>query len=215
MTITKDLMMAILSMDAYMRGYNEQVDVDDKQQVGAATVLESVTLGDVDSRTGENFSVLDFSASVYSINPSEIDGLDSGHVVAFRGTDNYNGLFNFESELLVRDRQIFLNGDGTVRQLYLASNYLRDQENQYGRDIYLTGHSLGGVLAGFTGAIRDLDATLVDNIGFYRALEDMLATVESVRDWLDFETAEAATQAYINNLISGPGGEQSIVLRLP
>jgi hypothetical protein len=102
MTISKDLFLAILSMDAYNRGFNAGIDLPDAQgtQIGAARI----------NRTSEQIAELgdpnaaSFYAVAYDISGSGIAELDGTTVISYRGTDEP------ASELLFTDFPISFGG---------------------------------------------------------------------------------------------------------
>jgi len=94
MTISKDLLLSILAMDAYNQGYDRGIE-HDKTNIGPASVKETSTelLG-----SDENFDsfdqLSDFFALTYEIDTSKVDGLGTGEVIAFRGTDSGQDMLN-------------------------------------------------------------------------------------------------------------------------
>jgi len=81
MAISKDLFLAILSMDAYNRGYNEGI----AGLGGAGAKVGNATIKDVDLPTGAQAA--SFYAVAYDVDGADIDGLDSTTVISYRGTD--------------------------------------------------------------------------------------------------------------------------------
>ena len=82
MTITKDLFLSILSMDAYNRGYKQGLDVGDTSPVGSATYVDD---SDV-TTTSEEFQQ-SFYAVKFSIENDAPGDLSGKTVIAYRGTD--------------------------------------------------------------------------------------------------------------------------------
>lgn len=85
MTISKDLFLAILSMDSYNRGYGEGIS----GLGGKGTKIGSATLGDDSSiLRDENGDRVDqaagFYAIAYDVAGSGVAGLD-GTVISYRG----------------------------------------------------------------------------------------------------------------------------------
>jgi hypothetical protein len=84
MSISPDLFLAILSMDAYDRGYDRGLDVS-SAQIGIAT-----SGADSSIARGANNQPLDqlasFFAQAYTINQAGIDGLFDGQkIISYRG----------------------------------------------------------------------------------------------------------------------------------
>ena len=87
MAISKDLFLAILSMDAYNRGYNAGIQISDEEgtQIGAAKI--NVTSGQVNS-IKDAAQAASFYAVAYDVDGADIDGLAAGTtVISYRGTD--------------------------------------------------------------------------------------------------------------------------------
>jgi len=95
MTISKDLFLAILSMDAYNRGYNPGIALDDKSdgtnKVGAATISKNIE----DVGIKDAAQAASFYAVAYDVDGADIDGLDSTTVISYRGTDKPASEFPF------------------------------------------------------------------------------------------------------------------------
>ena len=148
MSISKDLFLAILSLDSYNRGYGAGIDdgigIDDglgtstSSKVGAATFKSDK--GDADAQAA------DFYAISYTVKGGSVTGIDHDTtVISYRGTDHP------ASEYFGTDRPIH-TGDYDELELSLASQFRKSVGASLatGTHITLTGHSLGGGLAGFT-----------------------------------------------------------------
>ena len=99
MTISKDLFLAILSMDSYNRGYEAGIadggngdpdglgETKDVSKIGNATV--SLAPKDVSQEFADSAQAAGFYAIAYEITDGAgIDGLDTGDtVISYRGTD--------------------------------------------------------------------------------------------------------------------------------
>lgn len=178
MSISSDLFLAILAMDAYNRGYDAGL-TDGVNLDGNGNDLDG--LGEAGYSIGKA-AILDFNlpsgsqgASFYAIayeitDGSGIDGLDTGDtVISYRGTDDP-----------IADAQTgYLIGlsSANAEQGYLAAEFFQSvtaTENTDPRtgDAILTGHSLGGGLAGLIGAIYEQDAIVFDNMAFEAAADD-------------------------------------------
>jgi Protein of unknown function (DUF2974) len=133
MTISNELMAAILSMDSYNRGYD--AGIDNLGGVGASlgnwlistdseTVLETKDRGKAAS----------FYAVAYHYNGETI--------ISYRGTD---GLGDLGADLSIG------LGNPNSAQAYLAAEFYRNVAagmDPYWADVTFAGHSLGGGLAG-------------------------------------------------------------------
>lgn len=147
MTVSTQIL-SVLSLDSYGREINAGLIDPTSETPGLQGNLGSISyLGssrDFLPATGSGFY-----ATVYSVN-GEI-------VIAFRGTDGDGDLA--EDALFVAGQvgpqtQLAFELYETVRAAYPTSS------------IVLTGHSLGGALAGTVAAVRGLEAVIFDNVGF-------------------------------------------------
>lgn len=164
MTISSnsDLFLAILSMDAYNRGDNAKIQLAGTQLGNASLINEGLPAGS---------AAAGFSAQAYDWN-NQI-------VISYRGTDSIFG--TLANWLLDSDA---LNGWGVGAgspagaQARLAIQYYNAVvgENLDGENVVLTGHSLGGGLAGFVAALYQTNAVLFDNMPFEGA-------VQTAYDW--------------------------------
>jgi hypothetical protein len=84
--ISKTLMLAILSMDSYQRGYGAGIILPSQAAngVGNATVFTDSTR-ELDLAPTSSAG---FYAAAYTINNSGIAGLDGKTIISYRGTDN-------------------------------------------------------------------------------------------------------------------------------
>jgi hypothetical protein len=149
MAISDNLFLAILSMDAYNRGYNIGLTVNGNQIGNATLVTDSAILG-----TGVAQAV-SFFAQAYSWNGKT--------VISYRGTDS-----------LVADAW---NGVGLAVGSYngaearLAAQFYQTVRGAGSADsVVLTGHSLGGGLAGFISGLYGSSAKIYDNMPFELSL---------------------------------------------
>ena len=139
MTISKDLYLAILSMDAYNRGYGPGIALQGSG-IGSATINtdseEAFRLPGQDPNTLSAAAAAGFYAIAY-------DDPTYGTIISYRGTDDYN----FLSELMTVDLPLSYPGSYQQEQIALAQRFL-DAVNSSngGSSILLTGHSLGGAL---------------------------------------------------------------------
>lgn len=132
MTISKDLFLSILSMDAYNRGYAPGI----AGLSGAPGIaIGSASILDVDLPTGSQ------PAGFYAI---AYNDPTYGTIISYRGTDS----FNFLSELTSVDLPISFGGSYEQSQIVLAQQFFDAVDAANGcSSMLLTGHSLGGGLA--------------------------------------------------------------------
>ncbi|AEP08632.1 type I secretion C-terminal target domain-containing protein [Micavibrio aeruginosavorus] len=184
MTISANLMKAILSLDSYNRGYDAGIIFGDNAgdndysldaegtQIGTATIILNSEIFQNNGQRED--SSIGFYGIAYTYN-GEV-------VIAYRGTDDLDesdpnnqiddntgwpigaglvgapqanmafAFYNSVAELL--------NTQGTQNNIYLDAN------------ISLTGHSMGGGLAGLVAAVYDQDAVLFDSMAFESAAEN-------------------------------------------
>ena len=164
MTISSELYMALMSMDSYNRGYGQRLDV---QAAGAsATQLGNATIGlnSTEQAAGIPGGIAaGFFAQSYTLNGQKI--------IAYRGTDEPVTLpwSDIGGDVW--------NGYGTAfglpfnDQARMAADFFQTVTGTQTTDpstgnAILTGHSLGGGLAGFIGSIYRQSAYLFDNMSF-------------------------------------------------
>ncbi len=95
MTISKDLFLAILSMDSYNRGYgagladggdNDPDGLGETGQIGSATLVTRTDL-DISSEEYQAWQDASFYAIAYDVDASGVDGFDAKTtVISYRGT---------------------------------------------------------------------------------------------------------------------------------
>lgn len=181
------LFQAILSMDSYNRGYGAALELTGTA-IGSATIIQdSIDLGFKRNENGElildgdgNPIRLDADANFYAIAYKfpGTDGAPDSAVVSYRGTDDISGLQN-STWLTGGDFWTgWLVGGGSVwsRQAELAFKFygavatsltiVGDPVSFQDAPISLTGHSLGGGLAGLVGSIYGKDGVLFANMPF-------------------------------------------------
>ncbi|GAB5469822.1 MAG: hypothetical protein Kilf2KO_28520 [Rhodospirillales bacterium] len=181
MSINDKLMHAILAMDSYNRGYNAGIDglsSTINTRIGNATIRTNSTIalgGNVDQSSG-------FYAVAYDY--------DGQSIISYRGTDDPTGLVSGGD---IVNGWVIGAGDVTDNQAEWAFAFYNEvaaDRNGGSRidprtaDIELTGHSLGGGLAGLVGRVYDKDGHLFDNMPFEAAVEEV------------FETSSVASQSY-------------------
>ncbi len=146
--MSDDLMYAILALDSYHRGYDIRLDMG-SPLVGNAVMFNQLA----DESIG-------FFASAYHYNGKT--------VISYRGTDNTD-LFDPTNDIIsgwtigggfTEDTQA-----GRAIQFYemVTGKSVHDGPAE---DVVLTGHSLGGGLAGFVSMLSGTEAVVFDNMPF-------------------------------------------------
>jgi hypothetical protein len=161
------LMNAVLAMDAYNRGYDASIELTGDQVGGATIVLDSSELGTitVDGNEIDRHEAIGFYALAYDYNGETI--------IAYRGTDYPKEGRTIPNPIpglpdIPYDVNYGWNLGGGItasQQAQMAVEFykaiaeemeLPGSDNIYlDANISLTGHSLGGGLAGFVGAISE------------------------------------------------------------
>jgi hypothetical protein len=150
MTISKELFLAILSLDSYSRGYGAAIDdgegVDNGLGASSNDAIGNATFfKDRGDQTAKNAG---FYAVSYTVG-SGVDGLASGTtVISYRGTDNFGEYYNAD-----RGANDILNGwlGGSGTPTSQTSLALEFYQSVTGKSVFegaaantiLTGHSLG------------------------------------------------------------------------
>ena len=159
------LINAILSMDAYNRGYGAAIaGLKQTRTVAGVTIVErigNVVLLEQELPAGSEQA--GFFAQAYKLDNVIIDGvrIKNQRRVAFRGTDDTADISNG-----------WPLGGGAARstQGLLAIEFYRTvagrTNNPYDANITTTGHSLGGGLAGYIAGIYGKSATMFDTMAF-------------------------------------------------
>jgi Protein of unknown function (DUF2974) len=160
-----DLFRAILSMDAYNRGYGSGMGNPNTGLGGARIGIATIRTDALPS----GYEAASFFAQAYK--------LDYGPtIISYRGTDSspadvptgYGigagmpvGSFSYQGELALR----FFNAV---------------QASGTAGTIETTGHSLGGGLAGFVAALKNVDARLFDQMPFKAAVEHFYYLINAI-----------------------------------
>lgn len=187
--MNKDLFLAILSLDTYNRGYAKGVVVsgsrdgldlgEPSRQIGNATIL-SQDISDAAVNAG-------FYALSYKINDNSVAGLaKDSTVIAYRGSDyeDTNGIglaqLLYGNDIWKGWRAGFGFPFGGQPALALDFYQAVTHQSPYNTPgtVTLTGHSLGGELAGYVSALSGNPALLFDNLpfGFAAYLESLAVT---------------------------------------
>jgi hypothetical protein len=171
MTMTRDLYLAILSMDSYNRAYGANItDLSESGQLGNASLITRASLG-IDNTIYQNWQAQGFYAIAYDVTNAGVAGL-SGKVVSYRGT-NFNinwSVSEFFTSPAVLDAAngwtvgagLLTNQAGLALQFYRA--VIGSGTDPFAADVTLTGHSLGAGLAGFVGSLYGRNGVMYDNI---------------------------------------------------
>jgi hypothetical protein len=147
MTISKDLFLAILSLDSYNRGYGAGLsdgagsfdasgnDIDGLGEAGKKVGSASVKAVEIPAGSQD----AGFYAISYTVG-SGVDGIAEGTtVISYRGTDELKDTWNGWTTI-----------GGLPGQSDLAAKFYQAvKADNPDKNIVLTGHSLGGALAGF------------------------------------------------------------------
>ncbi|MBL4589096.1 MAG: hypothetical protein JKY11_03325, partial [Alphaproteobacteria bacterium] len=164
--IDPELFKAVLSMDSYNRGYNESIilssDVDNYTGY-AQIIFDSETLG-LDGSQNR----LDENSSFYGI----AYDLGSEITISYRGTDSsLDSVYGYKTSV----------GNANSPQALLAYDFYNEVATASNGGnpidpltpvISLTGHSLGGGLAGLIASTYQKSADIFDNMAFEAAAVD-------------------------------------------
>ncbi len=165
MTFSNELFFAILSMDSYDRtdGVSERgIDVGTVSVGNATPTINSDQVLASDSAPADGFF-----AQAYD--------WDGQTVISFEGT---NDLSNDVTNGWVTGGGIYWSPQAKDAALFYqnvvaAQNQSLDADDLYTSQIVLTGHSLGGGLAGFLASIYGQEAYIYDNMPFELAAHDL------------------------------------------
>jgi Ca2+-binding RTX toxin-like protein len=172
MTINPTLMKAILSMDAYNRGYdagikfgnlsgNNSIDTASVTIGNATVITSSGILIEAGNRLDDDIG---FYAIAYTYNGEK--------VISYRGTDDFNGPLDLLTSKDVHHGWTMGGGNTASEQARMAVEFyqiIAGAGNWRTANVSLTGHSLGGGLAGYIGELYDQDATIFDSMTFQLA----------------------------------------------
>ena len=169
MATNPDLMKAILSMDAYNRGYNPGI-VLSGTKIGSALInTDSFSFGTkiVNGQTVRKDQAEGFYALAYKLSNGET-------VISYRGTDDKYGA---QSGSDITNGWLLGSGNYKATQAIMAVEFYKDVAQSIGGEnvnlqtvnISLTGHSLGGGLAGYIGALYNQEAYAIDSMDYLTA----------------------------------------------
>ncbi|MBI1301221.1 MAG: hypothetical protein GC137_06115 [Alphaproteobacteria bacterium] len=159
---------AILSMDAYNRGYNPGIQFGNLASGESATINEQIGLATItqDSRVltdPGSGSRLDQPAGFYAV-AYDVGG--AGSIISYRGTDDaLDPIYGWPVSTGLPDADQGILAFGFYNWIATDMNNGNpiDPRNA---SISLTGHSLGGGLAGLVGSVYAKSGDLFDNMPF-------------------------------------------------
>jgi hypothetical protein len=157
MTISKDLFLAILAMDSYNRSYEEGIEGlgGKNSKIGSAKLLEDSSI-----LKDENGNRIDKAAGFYA---AAYDTEDYGTVISYRGTNNAIDYVRGWT-IAAGVTATFSQADETLA-FYTAvtgKNYWDGKAD----NVIVTGHSLGGGLAGLVSALTGTEGYGFDHMPF-------------------------------------------------
>jgi hypothetical protein len=161
MTISKDLFLAILSMDSYNRGYGEGIKLTGNT-IGSATISSQSDIANDSEEVAAGFYAVAYTVG------AGVTGLAAGTtVISYRGTDDFNPF---------TDGNDVLNGwvtglgyaadQANLAEIFYETVTNRDLNGSASTDTILTGHSLGGGLAGYIPALTGTSGVGFDHMPF-------------------------------------------------
>jgi hypothetical protein len=162
---SQDVLLALLALDSYSRGENAQLLNKDLSQL--ATTIGSANWN-FDSDDMEGALSTGFSASKYTLT-------DGKTVIAYRGTD-FTSNFGVVKDIGAWMSSFGVVGDsigGVKLQPYYAQKFYEDVTHRSlfpggsgtpGSNVLVTGHSLGGSLAGYVASLSHDQAVIFNEI---------------------------------------------------
>ena len=159
--MNRDLFLSILAIDSYNRGYANGVTVPGlNSKLGTADIgVDSSILRD------ENSSRKDIPAGFFA--QSYI--WNGKTIISYRGTDGLDDVYKGWTTGLGWTDQ---DQAGLALEFYEAATGLDPFAYALPTDIVLTGHSLGGGLAGFVSVLSGAEAVMFDHMPYGRAAID-------------------------------------------
>ncbi len=170
--MNRDLFLAILAMDSYNRGYDQGIKLtssDPNHSVNeiGLTIGNATIYAQTDTDPNSDEVGAGFYAIAYEWNGEKI--------ISFRGTDNLNPSSGFEGGLDfwsygIGAGQPFAITGGLTEQARLTIEFYQDvagsNADPFAANITLTGHSLGGGLAGYAAMLYGQEAVIFANMAF-------------------------------------------------
>lgn len=88
MTISAEMMMAVLSLDSYNRGYDSRIEVSG-DKIGTITITAHGDHG-VTAEDYQGWKDAGFYAVAYDVEDNSVSGLSAGQqIISYRGTTDY------------------------------------------------------------------------------------------------------------------------------
>ncbi len=213
MSVSHTLFTAILSMDAYNRGYNSGVQrsgtsdsagLGEIGKIGDASILTRVDAG-ISSAQYQAWVAAGFYAIAYNWNGQTI--------ISYRGTDNLASWANLDPWSDAPGSDVwnaYLQGIGdplTAQAVLAAEFYQAVTGTQVGDttepDVILTGHSMGDGFAGFIPSLCGQEADLFDNRAFENSARSALVQKREerlVQKFIPQSAIEAFDEAVLDRL---------------
>ncbi len=157
------LMHAILSMDAYNRGYGANLNLTTSTLGTASIIKDSFVLKNPDGSRADQ--PVGFYAIAYNYKGQP--------VISYRGTDDVLG-----SDSDITNGWVLGGGDQNATQGNMAIQFYKSVVEGTGTtnltqpNISLTGHSLGGGLAAYVGTLYGQNALIYDSMDYMTAARD-------------------------------------------
>lgn len=164
---------AILAMDAYNRGYGAGIKLPVKDEAGNYIQIGSATIS-LD-RNDSIAQSIGFYAIAYNYS--------GGTIISFRGTDNTVPTIENPIPDDIYHGWPLGGGNTNSEQGRMAIEFYQavaGSGNWLSANISLTGHSLGGGLAGYVGAIYDQNAEVFDSMTFLQAAKNTSEYIVSI-----------------------------------
>lgn len=198
--MNSNLFKAILSMDSYNRSYGAGIELDGNQIGDAVIVFDSEDLGFKLDSSGapildeeDNPIRKDVSAGFYAIAYSYAGET----VISYRGTDQFPKLFDPNTWTPEVNKGWAIGAGYTAddaEQGQLAIEFyqqLAGAGNWQSAAISVTGHSLGGGLAGLVGGLYGKTSTLFDSMSFDASLQQTYdQSIDYLVNWTDNDDSE-------------------------
>ncbi len=203
MALTRDLYLAILSLDVYNRDYDDVVRLAESDRIGEAGILG---LGGIDPDGSLYAAWQDEGFYAIAYDTSGIAAVGGDLILSFRGTNP--NFWNPETGgvPILRDAwngwtaALGLSGTDSG-QMVLALDFYGEILAAEGTDparAGTAGHSLGGGLGGFVAAVYGMDAVIFDHMPYESAAADLYQLAlqdQAVRDRFFLGTMPPAVDA--------------------
>lgn len=203
---SQDVLLALLALDSYSRGKNAQIL--EKTGQFLATTIGSANWNVVSDTLLPDSISTGFSASKYTL-------MDGTSVIAYRGTD-FTSNIGVALDIAAWFSSFGVLGDsaGVKLQPYYAQQFYERVTGRLlfpdgggsgtpGSNVIITGHSLGGSLAGYVASLSHDQAVIFNEIPYIGlALTKAINTyIDSIKDRPDFSTLVAQ----LVQLLTGQG----------